>query len=118
MKINNKLLPLIVVGIVLTLGITFLSIHDNIEHCEFRMHDDESSITALFNHVKQGKYCPQYAMSASTKDQYGNIQWKNVGYFEMSEDEFNEMKKYADVHTYLDAHNNTNPKFIPNSNNQ
>ena len=60
--------------------------------------------TEGFNYVKANKWKPVYVFQLDEEDDYGNISWKNFSIIkDLSKEEFEEMKKYANFISYTNA---------------
>lgn len=70
----------------------------------FRMKADVLNDELLFNYVKANKWKPVYVFQLDEEDDYGNISWKNFSIIkDLSKEEFEEMKKYANFISYTNA---------------
>lgn len=78
--------------------------------CDIQMYSSETPLTALFNHVKYYDYCSKYSVYIEGQDNYGKIVWKLAGYYTLTKEEYNEMRKYGDAIYYANDHPDS-PKF-------
>ena len=82
---------------------------NNKDTAVFQVGDDDNIDMMLFNYSKNNPYTKVYVFQEQDVDEYGNTLWVDWWIIDdFSEEEFNEMKKYADYYTFYDkVQNNT-----------
>lgn len=65
---------------------------------------DDVGVLGLFKYVKGNSYCSKIYVLEPKEDNYGNTVWLTTGYYQLSESEFDEMKKYVDFDHYTYEH--------------
>ena len=69
----------------------------------FQVHDDDNIDWMLFDYVKNKPYSKVYMFQEQETDEYGNKKWVNWWIIDdFTEQEYEEMKKYADYTWYLE----------------
>ena len=80
--------------------------------CEFVQHplDDSYTTSALFKFVRDHDYCSKILNLVEGIDEFGHKTYNVNGYYEFTIEEFEHMKKYKDIITFINAGNEF-PKF-------
>jgi hypothetical protein len=69
----------------------------------FQLSGSTADEEQLFNYVKTSEWKPVYVFQIDDEDDYGHIRWRNFWIVnDFTKEEFEEMKKYADVRSFLE----------------
>jgi hypothetical protein len=87
-------------------------ITNNSDTVFLRLSENISSQEVMFNYVKTGEWKPVFVEQIDNEDQYGYTKWQNFSIItDFTKEEFDEMKKYASISSYLENCPNARNKY-------
>ncbi len=81
----------------------------------FKLSSSVSTEEQIFNYAKTGEWKPVYVFQIDDEDDYGYKRWRNFFIInDFTEEEFNEMKKYASITSFLEKCPNARSMYTTN----
>jgi hypothetical protein len=81
----------------------------------FKLSSSVSTEEQIFNYAKTGEWKPVYVFQIDDEDDYGYKRWRNFFVInDFTEEEFNEMKKYANITSFLEKCPNARSMYTTN----
>jgi hypothetical protein len=93
--------------IVFAVGMWSLSSSSAEADCQVNCKDDEHPVDALIRKVKENDVnCGKYFINFPNVDKYGKAFWEERGYYVLSNDEWEELRKFENAHYYFEVYDN------------
>ena len=87
---------------------------NNSDSCEIYCERYETPLDALIRTVKENdENCGKYTLFNPETDSYGQKVWQELGYYNLNELQWEELRKYKSAYYFLQVYDKQ-PKFYPN----